>query len=276
MKTTIKSFLIVICLLLLSTNVHAGLIKPNYVYAAAGMATPSTQFVGTTRESDLNDIFNPNAPHIAVANYSTLRSNTGLGFVNGGGYNEWAQSAIKISGLFKISDLVMTYTGPGVPDPTVKTAFHLTHSSGLIAGAMNANSSLTYALTLSGHGRRSLGLSGTEINTRGVWESFFNLDLNNAFNLTFDAQMIVANSYDYVKKVYRGEGFYSAVLGGSPVFVLPKGYVVNSADGSIKNNYFVGNLGVNAIPEPSTIVLFGLAVIGILFLRSKSTKWHQC
>lgn len=44
------------------------------------------------------------------------------------------------------------------------------------------------------------------------------------------------------------DGTFTVSLGGSPVFLLPEGYVANSIDGRVVDNFYVGP--VNAVPEP--------------------------
>jgi hypothetical protein len=53
-----------------------------------------------------------------------------------------------------------------------------------------------------------------------------------------------------------------------PVFTLPEGYTVNSADGSIQNNRFVG--ASTAVPEPGTLALLG---VGALTLGVYRRRW---
>jgi len=66
-------------------------------------------------------------------------------------------------------------------------------------------------------------------------------------------------------------GGYSVELGGSPVFNLPDGYVVNSADGRIVNNWYTGLGAPSAVPIPAAIWLMGSALVGLLGVRRKKT-----
>ncbi|MEM6332121.1 MAG: hypothetical protein AAF823_02135 [Planctomycetota bacterium] len=58
---------------------------------------------------------------------------------------------------------------------------------------------------------------------------------------------------------------FTVALGGSPVFLLPEGYVANSVDGSVVDNFYVGP--INPVPEPGTLAA-GLS-LGLLALRRR-------
>jgi hypothetical protein len=57
-----------------------------------------------------------------------------------------------------------------------------------------------------------------------------------------------------------------------PVFNLPTGWSVNSQSGSIVNNQFVG---LNAVPEPSSVALFGCGALGLLLRNWRKRKSFQ-
>lgn len=55
------------------------------------------------------------------------------------------------------------------------------------------------------------------------------------------------------------ESRFTVSLGGSPAFLVPEGYTVNSIDGSVVNNFYVGP--VLPVPEPaSTLACLGLCL----------------
>ncbi|MEO0587086.1 MAG: hypothetical protein AAF078_05550 [Planctomycetota bacterium] len=58
---------------------------------------------------------------------------------------------------------------------------------------------------------------------------------------------------------------FTVALGGSPVFLLPEGYVANSVDGSVVDNFYVGP--INPVPEPGTLA--ALLPLGLLVARRR-------
>ncbi|PCI62411.1 MAG: hypothetical protein COB35_04185 [Gammaproteobacteria bacterium] len=67
-------------------------------------------------------------------------------------------------------------------------------------------------------------------------------------------------------------------LGGSPVFMLPTGYTVNSKSANIINNWYKGfdPLAKNvAVPEPSTLSILLLALLFFTIRLFKTNIKHK-
>jgi len=88
----------IISTLLIFTSVsNASLINPNLISAGVGMSTQSTQFDGESQQSTINAMFNPISPNTITASHENKRANTGIGFMNGGGYSDWDKAGKKIN-----------------------------------------------------------------------------------------------------------------------------------------------------------------------------------
>ncbi|AYA66525.1 hypothetical protein DS731_08565 [Alteromonas sp. RKMC-009] len=68
---------------------------------------------------------------------------------------------------------------------------------------------------------------------------------------------------------------WNLILGGSPAFVLPDGFYANSLDGTIVDNYFVGNvasLPATAVPAPATWLLFAITLVVVIVRHNHFCK----
>jgi hypothetical protein len=79
---------------------------------------------------------------------------------------------------------------------------------------------------------------------------------------SFQANQVYFVTLEVLGSVIGNEGSYDAYV--DPVFIAPVGYTLDISPG-------IGNLGVSAVPEPSTwaLMLFGFAGIGAMTYRRR-------
>ncbi len=191
-------------------------------------------------------------------------------------------STIESLASFTIPDITIDYRGIDTEEKNVPGKLHVTtnlHGFGWHTVDMFALISGNYN---SGSLKRVVDAVEGDIAISGLVSEFsgWNLPVDEMFDLSL--QTTVASGSRQVPLLIHEVGVktrshlnWSVVLGGSPAFILPTGYYANSADGSIVDNYFVGNMPSAStgnipsasVPSPGTLILFSAGLLGLGFYR---------
>jgi hypothetical protein len=266
MKRYFNAALVLVFAILYLNTAYAGTVS-----ARAGWVVQSGSFVG--------DVAGPNTTtalaqyaDTAVEDKGSVIAFTSLGSASGGGYIK-VRGILKASNRFEIDDLVLSYIGTEVARDAVRGDVHLTYSAAVGGESGAANLKLGLDLGAGTGGFRNTHFLDFHEPIGGVISESRNFTLGQIFTLKFIGELVVSSKLKvtpFGHRYYAG-GSYSAFLGGSPVFNLPDGYVINSADGSIVNNYYTGLGAPSAVPVPAAIWLMGSGLIGLLGVRLKKT-----
>ena len=199
----------------------------------------------------------------------------GTGFTGGVGESDLWYGGFRIGGQMRIDDITISYRGidavASVADQ-VKAAVHVIYNVQSTFGSTLYNMQIDFSNTLSGRQSKNI----VDESEKGVWETFFNLSVNVPFSLLLSNDLLVGNRW--IEDRFRGKANFNNLLGGSPVFNLPDGFFANSADGSIVDNYYVGNdpfvnsAGPTTVAEPTTALIMGLSLVGLGIRRRSKTS----
>ncbi len=227
---------------------------------------------GTLVTYDSSDGNSP-SPLIATAHTqqpAQAHAVTGLGYGHGAGSLSERYSHLNIDSFFRIDNLTLSYVGTGTAESTITGNIHLSYASSMTSGHAPGS---TFTLKMdTPAGYRTQSFTGYDIDgNTGVWSQGYNFTVGSTFSLSAGAELSIATAWDgSTGTVIPATGSYSIFLGGSPVFNLPDGYVVNSADGTIVDNYFTGPSSHTVVPVPAAAWLFGSGLLSLIgFARRK-------
>lgn len=197
---------------------------------------------------------------IGVSSWNALQPTAQWGTQHIAGYIETVAS-------FTIPDITISYLGPGTPTRTVDARLHATatviaegnismYLSGKLGrDAGNGVNAFLYQVT------EPIKITNAVIDMPG-----YKVPVGTPIDLKFQVQFISGTRSDYNSSTnalrITSTANWNLELGGSPAIILPEGYVANSADGSIVNNYYV-------VPTPSTSIMF---TCGLLVLAAKRRR----
>lgn len=169
------------------------------------------------------------------------------------------------SGSVTVSDIMFSRLAgfESMPDIFSGTVY-ASLSTDAIPGNMSAFLTFQTAATLTGGSDSTFDPDQTLLSV-----SNSSLEIGTAYQISLSASLrtTTGSPDDAYLALLLGSSF-----DGSPVFDLPEGYTVNSADGMIVNNYYMGPTPLTAVPLPAAGVLFlsGLGLLAGLKLK-KST-----
>lgn len=134
-----------------------------------------------------------------------------------------------------------------LPD-RVDAEYHITFSPDTSTGSISS---------ISGGIGSSTGFLLTDLSPNNLTLSTSKeISVNSGFNLQLAVSMFISLTGSGPDEKI---GTFSVSLGGSPVLVLPEGYVANSEDGLIVNSFYTG-----PVPEPSSAAML---LSGGLFMQ---------
>ena len=270
MKRYFNAALVLVFALLYLNTAYA-----SSIYARAGWVVDTGSFIG--------DVAGPSTlEEFVLAEYEekdrgTVGAFTSLGSASGSG-NIGFRGILKVRNRFVIDDLILSYIGTEVARNTVRGDVHFTYSADVGGESGPANLKLGIDLGAGTGGFRNTHFLNFDQPIGSVISESRNFTLGQVFTIQFIGELVVSSkltstvSFDgSIGHSYNAAASYSAFLGGSPVFNLPDGYVINSADGSIVNNYYTGLGAPSAVPIPAAIWLMGSGLVGLLGVRRKKS-----
>lgn len=224
--------------------------------------------VGGSSQGDAGVFIGTNTRYAEATNSSGLNNGiatatTDAGFIFGsvsanvdasppGEVPNFGSVTAKASGFFLIEKVRVTKL-PGyahLPD-TVTAEYHVTFSPGSDVNLVNnlsggINSQTGFLLADLSPDNRTLSTSNEIL-----------VDTNFTLSLTAGMRAEAKGPNNNSQA-----GSFTVYLGGSPVLVLPEGYVANSADGLIVNSFYTG-----PVPEPASLSL--IIVGGLITMRRR-------
>ena len=250
-------------LVLFSLSAQAGVIKSSTVI----------RHNSTLAGIDSKEVSDPYVAGVLVTPYvltsvtageSSAQNYTGQGFAGGGISSKERYGVSSLAAEFRIDNIVITNNDLRSGFDPVAGSIHTTYAA-LFSNYLEGNSWLNMGLDISGAAYQSHRVLESD---SGLWEVNNVFNLNTAFSLKFNAEFVISNLRQDNNE-FLGSGGYHILLGGSPVFNLPDGYVANSVDGSIVNNYFVGTdpfrQAPSSVPEPASILFMISGLLCLLF-----------
>lgn len=158
----------------------------------------------------------------------------------------------RASAYLQIDDVIISRTDSSLPD-TVETTFQV---------GFDGNTDLD-RLTLINGGL----LSANDFDLDGAQDGL--LDVTKT--VPVDTPLSIFLTAGIEARLPQGmpgqiEASFTASLGGSPVFLLPDGYVANSVSGQIEDNWYVGPVS-SVVPEPTTLTVLLAALLPAVLYR---------
>lgn len=279
--------IVTLLLSLASFQARASIIEAAVVVEQA--STPIDFDTSRNWNADFGDTVNANADYTiqscplcsdgGISGTSQASVVTSLGSISASGTyrfdgnrtNGSVTSGFTQRGRFFIDDITISYRGI---DPQfqnlnrVNANLHLSLDTDFIGNSTGFN---VFA-TMNGQPRQQTIGAGF-LNDALINFTSFGLPINQLFSLDVTASILIRSIYQETKNAHIARANWSLVLGGSPAFILPEGFFANSADGSIVDNYFVGNSGPSNVPEPALGALL-LTGFGMLLRLKKAHRTH--